>query len=501
MEGRALAADRLGDQEALAPGEPAHGGGVELEQLEVRQRRAGGVGEQQAEPLGAGWVGGARPQRRGAARAEHDRARRDDAAVVADQAATAVVAIGPQRPRPRALEDGDRALRGDERGELAHHAPAGRGAAGVDDAPDRVPALEAEREAPGAVAVEVDAERLQVLHPRGRLAHEDLGRRAPDERAPGALGVGEVQLEAVVGGERRGEAALRPVGGRLGQRRGGDQDDVRALARRAERRVEPGGAGAHHHDLGLAHRTGLGGAHFFGGSASNRGFEAGGASLDLVGAGGVAFGAVFAGAVVGVERPGVVALLDGLEAPVLEVVLGVLGVVAGRLVLGVLAPGTAGVVVVGTVAVGTVAVGVTAGLVTVIVVGTVVECPEPPASLTSAAASTPSASATITASAITGVFQEGDAASRVRAAAPQCRHHSCSGASAAPHSGHAWSAGGGAAVGTGAEGGAATLTRRSRGDGRSRWAGPGRWGSPRASPGWARGPRASAARGRIDRSW
>ena len=269
VQGGALAADRLGDQKALAPGDPDYGGGMKLEQLEVRQRRAGGVGEQQADPLGAGRVGAARPQRRGAAGAEHYCACGDDPPVVADQAATAVtvktglvwVSIGPQRARPRALEHADQGLLGDERRQLAHDTTAGRRAPGVNDAPDRVPALQAERQAPGAVAVEADAQRLQVFHPGGRLAYEDLRRRAPDKRASGALGVGEVQLEAVIGPERRGEAALRPIGGCLGQRRGRDQHDARALARGAERRIEPRGARAHHCDLGLEDWAGLRGAH------------------------------------------------------------------------------------------------------------------------------------------------------------------------------------------------------------------------------------------------
>ncbi len=124
-----------------------------------------------------------------------------------------------------------------------------------------MPTLQAERQAPGAVAVKADAQRLQVFHPGGRLAHEDLRRRASDECASGALGVGEVQLEAVIGGERRCEAALGPVGGCLGQRRSGDQHDARTLARRAERRVEPRGARTHHRDLGLEDWTGLSGAH------------------------------------------------------------------------------------------------------------------------------------------------------------------------------------------------------------------------------------------------
>ena len=113
-------------------------------------------------------------------------------------------------------------------------------------------------------------------------------------------------------------------------------------------------------------------------------------------------------------------------------------------------------------------VGVTAAgeVVTVVVVAGAVE---PPASLTRAAASTPSDSATTTASVATGPFQLGDAARRVRAAAPQRRHHSCSGCSGAPQSGQASpaGAGGGGAAGVPAPGGGevATLTSRTPGDG------------------------------------
>jgi len=89
--------------------------------------------------------------------------------------------------------------------------------------------------------------------------------------------------------------------------------------------------------------------------------------------------------------------------------------------------------VLGTVAVGagSAAAGV---LVTVIVLG-VGAGPVSPASFTSAAASTPSESTATTIAPSSGVRQFGDAASRVRAAAPQRRHHSCSGCSGAPHSG------------------------------------------------------------------
>jgi hypothetical protein len=136
--------------------------------------------------------------------------------------------------------------------------------------------------------------------------------------------------------------------------------------------------------------------------------------------------------------------------------------VAGTLVAG------AAVLVVGAAA---------AAVVTVLVVAGGDESPA--ASLTSAAASTPSDSATSTASVVVRPFQLGDAARRVRAAAPQCRHHSCSGCSGAPQRGHAspggvGGGGAGAAVGAWppAGGGAATLTSSELKDAGSRSARP-----------------------------
>ena len=80
-------------------------------------------------------------------------------------------------------------LLGGQRGELAHESPSRRAAAGVDDSPDRVAALQAQREPPEAVGVEAHAQRLQVAHAVGRLVHQHLGGRVPDEGAPGELGV------------------------------------------------------------------------------------------------------------------------------------------------------------------------------------------------------------------------------------------------------------------------------------------------------------------------
>jgi hypothetical protein len=100
-----------------------------------------------------------------------------------------------------------------------------------------------------------------------------------------------------------------------------------------------------------------------------------------------------------------------------------------------------------------------AGVVTVLVIAAGL-APESPASFTSAAASTPTASTTTAARAAAGAPQLGDPAKRVRAAAPQCRHQSCSRCRAEPHTGHdsgAASAERGAWLEAGG-GGAATLT-------------------------------------------
>ncbi len=69
---RALAADRLGDEEAIGAVGRGHGGGMKLHELEVGQLGAGGVGEQQPASDRPRGIGGARPQRGGAAGGEHD---------------------------------------------------------------------------------------------------------------------------------------------------------------------------------------------------------------------------------------------------------------------------------------------------------------------------------------------------------------------------------------------------------------------------------------------
>ena len=138
----------------------------------------------------------------------------------------------PQRGGAGALDDGHARRLDDDGGELAHDAPAGRAAAGVDDAPARVAALEAEREVAVAVGVEVHAEALEVADGARRLAAQDGRGARAHEVAPGALGVLAVQVGRVVGRQRRRQAALRPVARGARQRRGGDERDARAAAGR-----------------------------------------------------------------------------------------------------------------------------------------------------------------------------------------------------------------------------------------------------------------------------
>ena len=80
VEQRALAADRLGDQEAVALASRRQRGRVELDHLHVGERRARGVGERHAGADRAARVRGALPEGGRAAGGEQRRARDDGAA-------------------------------------------------------------------------------------------------------------------------------------------------------------------------------------------------------------------------------------------------------------------------------------------------------------------------------------------------------------------------------------------------------------------------------------
>ncbi len=221
---RALAADRLGDQEAVA--RPSWRSAVGWNWMNSRSASAApaACGERQPGADRAARVGGALPQRGRAAGGEdpsrapatgsgsppRGRAHQPDAAAVERHSD-----VGGAR-----LEHLDALVGGGERRQLARDAPAGGAAAGVHDAPARVAALEAERER--AVAVGVEAARRARSRSRTRAGDSSHSTRTALARAaarPAASVSCDVQLGRVVVGERGGDPALRPVARRLGERR------------------------------------------------------------------------------------------------------------------------------------------------------------------------------------------------------------------------------------------------------------------------------------------
>ena len=175
-------------------------GGVELDHLEVCQLRPAVLGEREAGADRAARVGRALPEGGGAAGGE-DRGLRGDRDLrpplrALRQQAHAAAVRDPQGARGGPLEHRDAVVLRGARRQLARDAATGGAAAGVDDAPHRVAALEAERERAVAVGVEVHAERLEVAD-RGRgLAAEHASRAAAAGAAAGRERVGEVAAPA-----------------------------------------------------------------------------------------------------------------------------------------------------------------------------------------------------------------------------------------------------------------------------------------------------------------
>ncbi len=155
-----------------------------------------------------------------------------------------------QRARRHRLQHPDALVRRGQRRQRPGDPPPGGRAAGVDDAPPRVSALEAEREIAAPVRVELDAELLEVAHARGRLLAQHVHRARARRIARRGDRVRGVLLRRVVVRQRGRDPALRPVARRLGERRAAHERDARALGGRHEGGVEAGGAGSDDRDVG-----------------------------------------------------------------------------------------------------------------------------------------------------------------------------------------------------------------------------------------------------------
>ena len=163
----------------------------------------------------------------------------------------AALAVGPERRRRGPLADLDPLVGGDHRGQLRGDLAAGLAAAGVDDPPRRVAALEAQRQPPFLVEVEDDAARQQVADRGGRLLDQHLDRGGAAEPAAGGERVLGVALRRVARLERRGEPALRPEAGALRERRARDHADPAAQLGGAQCGPQSGGAAADDDDVVL----------------------------------------------------------------------------------------------------------------------------------------------------------------------------------------------------------------------------------------------------------
>ena len=241
----ALAADRLGHEEPVGAVAADDRGRVELHELEVGERRAGGVRQQQARrrrrPAGSSCATTARRRRRSRARPRRSRSRGRRRAARPTQRppstsssidAAALEHVDPPDPRRRPRSAGGRAAARSPRRRRARSA-----------AREWPPSSPSARR-PFRSASKRTPSRSRSVDRAGRLLAQDARRRLAHRAAAGRDRVAQVELGAVVGRQRGRQPALRPVARGLGQRRGRDQRDARALAGGAQRRVQPGGAGA-----------------------------------------------------------------------------------------------------------------------------------------------------------------------------------------------------------------------------------------------------------------
>ena len=250
----ALAADGLGDEQALHARRPDHSGRVELHELHVDQ--LGARLEREGVPIAA-----VLPRVRG------DRVGLADAAGGQDHRLRREEHGGAGRP-PIAERAGDAGLAGDDPGDRAlhEHVDARRDGA-ILEGPDHlqpraiadvgesrvgVATERALEDAPVAGAVEDRAPQLQLAHPVGRLHRVQLGHArvvqelAADHRVP------EVGLPLVLRvdvPERRRDAALGHHGVGLAQERLAHEADRRPGCLGLDRCPEPGAAGADDEDV------------------------------------------------------------------------------------------------------------------------------------------------------------------------------------------------------------------------------------------------------------
>ncbi|CAM5559353.1 hypothetical protein STENM36S_03525 [Streptomyces tendae] len=265
----AVAAHRLGDQDALHRGGPDHARRVELHELHVQQRRPG----QQRQGV---TVAGVLPRVRrhlerlaDAAGGDHHRGRLQH-----EEAAALALVAEDARDLAALLEHpGDRALLEDlqpglvvpglpevlllERDDLLLEGAdqlQARAVADVGQARVLVAAEVALRDPAVRGAVEQRAPGLQFPHPLRGLLGVQLGHPPLVEELAAAHGVAEVDLPVVAGvdvAHGGGDAALGHHGVRLAEQRLADHGRTGAPLAGLDGGAQPGAARAHHDDVPL----------------------------------------------------------------------------------------------------------------------------------------------------------------------------------------------------------------------------------------------------------
>jgi hypothetical protein len=256
----ALPSHRLGDQRLPAPRprtQPQHGR-MELHELQVGHRGAGP--QRQRHPVARGHlgVGGGGEDLPEPAGGQHDGGGPRRAHPVALPFAHDVQghAGGPAGVVDEQVEDegvfDDLDLRRLLQRREQRPADLGPGGvpAGVRDAALEMPALAGQRDVAVGAHIEVGAGRDEPADGRRPLRDEGPHGRVRAQPDPGGEGVGEMLGGAVIGGQRRRDAALRPPGGAVVEQRLGDEQHP-SVRPRPQRRDKPRDARPHDDDVGV----------------------------------------------------------------------------------------------------------------------------------------------------------------------------------------------------------------------------------------------------------
>ena len=204
---------------------------MELNELEIRERRSCTVGRRDSFAESAGRVRRPLPERRRPARRD-ERGARGDRAPVGDHA-HATLARAPEREHRLAFGDPYARVRENTLCERASDPVTGGSAAGVHDPSPAVPTLQAEP------LVELDAELDEIADPRGSLLRQGGNRARPAQPATGPERVFGVQCGRVVVRHGRRDPALGELAVR-GQKRPLRENEHLALGGCAQGRGEPG---------------------------------------------------------------------------------------------------------------------------------------------------------------------------------------------------------------------------------------------------------------------